>query len=286
MRYLFLLFVLPFVLLPNCGGRASSPRGSGGEGGTDSGSTETGGSGSGGKGSSTGGGRSTGGTDSGGATGGAGGENQSGARTIEIHFHNNRTDNVYLQLVAHYCPAFGFAHLGEDDYGDPVYVSVGSSVMLGDEFGFVECAGEGECSYVESILDNLPSEVPEDFERKDASYYRKVSPGEEFALYLRAVEEKDIARLRATEDLNVVLGSFDEGDKEWICREGADCDCDGYFCTIREEPPYDWYHHDYEFRDVACSPEVIESYGSGIFITVNRIEWDRDPIQVHVSRLP
>ena len=270
MRYLFLLLTLPFVLLPNCGGRASSPRGSGGEGGTDSGSSETGGSGSGGKGSSTGGkGSSTGGH--GEATGGEGGESSGGKRTIEVYLHNNTDEALYMQIYANYCQELVFAYQDEDELGI-LFVNVGSVNTLGDEFGFIECASEGECSYIESDLANMPLEIA----REEKAYYRRVPPGESFALYLHGVENEDIERIRAVEGgLNVLPGGFPDGYSWWTCEEGSwECDCFGDVCAIPEE--LDYYGGDvYYDKDKACTPRMV--------FTEQQVEWDTDPIRVDVE---
>lgn len=280
MRYLFILLVLPFVLLPNCGGRASHHgNGTGGEGGSDSGSSgnsEAGGNGSGGKGSSAGGSSSGGkGSSTGGdgvATGGEGGESSTGKRTIEVHFHNNTDEALYMQLYANYCPELVFGYDDEEER-DAMFVSVGSAATLGDEFGFIECASAGECSYVESDLANMPSEIA----REEKAYYRRVPPGESFALYLHGVENEDIERIRAIEEnLLVLLGGFQDGYLWWDCEEGSpDCDCFGDICAVPEER--ERYGHDYR-EVVICTPAMA--------FWKDKIEWDADPIQVHVSRLP
>src|SRR5690606_7960511 len=164
-------------------------------------------------------------------------------------------------------------------YGDPVYVSVGSTETLGDEFGYIECESKNHCSYVEATLNNMPLEIPSESTRENAAYYRRVSPNETFVLYLHGALQEDIERLQAAEELKVVLGGFWEGDKGWACPEGSwgGCECHSDFCSILEQPLDDYYNDDYEPNYIA-SPSVL--------YTVNKIEWDADAIQVHVSRLP
>src|SRR5690606_31402229 len=110
----------------------------------------------------------------------------------EIYFHNDGSDDIYVQLRGNYRPEFGFAHLGEDNYGDPVYVSVGSTETLGDEFGYIECESKNHCSYVEATLNNMPLEIPSESTRENAAYYRRVSPNETFVLYLHGALQEDI----------------------------------------------------------------------------------------------
>ena len=265
MRCLFVLLLLPFVLLPNCGGRASSPRGSGGEGGTDSGSTETGGSGSGGKGSSTGGkGSSTGGH--GEATGGAGGENQSGTRTIEIHLYNDGDEPIFIQWHANYCPEFLFKVALEG--GRPwEYESLGSVATLGSGFGYVDCSAEAACEYVDSAWTNAPIEL-----QGYSALYRKVDLGDSFVLFISDVSEKDVQVLRDAGDaLGVSVGGFVESYSWWKCNEeDSPCKCEGNVCALPEV-----YENELYYEDEVCTPSL--------GFVQRSIEWDTDPIRVDVE---
>jgi hypothetical protein len=276
MRALPLVLLVALTSLTDCGGRATQPgdEGPGGEGGKDSstesgtgesGGAATGGKGSGGRGGSTGG-------EGGKASGGASGAGGSGSdtRTLELYFHNDGDDVIYIQIHANFCEELEFAYVAEDE-PDIIFDSLGSVATFGAEYGFIECTAEGSCSYVRSEPGSMPVEIVDE----DTAYYRRVLPGETLGLYLRGLKNEDIEHMQTINELLYVLsGGFRDRYSGWICEEnGEDCDCFVDFCAVPEARTY--YGHE---------PDSGQSCLPGLTFVEQAIDWDSDPIRMDLKR--